>query len=140
PASRTAANASGRTSSTVSPLARRSRRRGVLSASSASERFSQSGSSSLTRATTLRSRRSSASLESRRPPRKLKAGTCSLVDLQREMQPRRGAEHAGRLALVDGAERLSEERGAGEEGGGGGCRGRRAEGAGCAGRGTAVLR
>src|SRR5256886_10640415 len=107
-ASRTAAKTSARMSSSVSPFPRRSRKRVVVSASSASERVASSASRSFTRATILRSLRSSDSLESRKRVRTL-TGTRSLVDLQRQLQPRRIEERADGFALVDATDRLRKE-------------------------------
>src|SRR2546428_88027 len=107
-ASRTDAKTSASMSSSASPSVRRSRKRAVVSASSASERLASSASRSFTRATILRSFRSSDSFESRRRVRTL-TGTRSLVDLQRQLQPRWIEERADGLALMDATDRLRKE-------------------------------
>src|SRR5438552_1060152 len=115
-ASRTRAKTSGSMSSTVSPFARRSRMRTVVSARSASPRRAVSSSRVFTRAAIFRSRRSSPSFESNRPPIKL-TGTRllrSLRYLQRELDTRWTEERADRLAFVDAADRLREQRRDGE--------------------------
>src|SRR2546425_1310733 len=115
-ASRTRAKPSGRRSSMVSSFARRSRIRQVVSASSASLRRAVASSKAFTRVTILRSRRSSPSLESKNPPMKL-TGTRllrSLRYLQRELDTRWTKERADRLAFVDTADGLREERRDGE--------------------------
>src|SRR2546427_9600792 len=107
-ASRTDAKTSASMSSSASPFVRRSRKRAVVAANSASERLASSASRSFTRATILRSLRSSDSLESRKRVRTL-TGTRSLVDLQRQLQPRWIEERADGFALVDATDRLREE-------------------------------
>src|SRR3989475_3739382 len=100
-------------SSSVSPLARRSRNSDVRARRASSESAFVPASSALIFMTTFLSRRSSASLESKMRPRTLKCR--SLGDRQRHLRSGWIEERAHRFAFVDPADRLREERGDGED-------------------------